>query len=82
MAYEVVLCVAENKLDAQMFVEMLNREGIPAYFKNNAGTQFMEYAWGDLNQPQTIIVSSDFVEQAKKLAVEFGLICDKNEESK
>lgn len=80
MAYEVALCTSENKIEAQMFVEMLNREGIPAYFKNSSGSQFMEYAWGDLSQAQTIIVSFDFVEQAKALAVEFGLISNENEE--
>ncbi len=80
MAYEVALCVADNKLDAQMFVEMLKREGIPAYFVNNSGSQFMEHAWGDMDQPQTIIVSSDFTEQAKQLAIEFGLISDEGEE--
>lgn len=80
MTYEVVLCTAENKIEAQMFVEMLSREGIPAYFKNNSGSQFMEYAWGDLSQAQTIIVSSDFVSQAKALAIEYGLMSDENEE--
>lgn len=74
MVYEVALCVAENKLEAEMFVEMLRREGIPAYFKNNSGTQFLEFACGGYKQDQTIIVSPEFFEQAKELAIEFGLI--------
>ena len=67
MDNEVLLCQAENLLEAKMMVEVLNNNGIAAYYKNNSPLQYFEHLGADFKQPQMIYVMPEDVERASEL---------------
>ena len=70
---EFLLCYAEDKSGAEMMVELLCAEGIPAYYKNTAPTQVFEHITGDMHQRQSIIVNDEDAERARAFLLDLAM---------
>lgn len=67
MDNEVLLTKADSLIQAKMLVEILQDNGISAYYKNDSAIQVMEYIAADNHQAQAIYVDEENFEAAKSL---------------
>ena len=68
MDNEVLLTKADNLMQAKMLVEILQDNGIAAYYKNDSAIQVMEHIAADTQQVQAVYVKEEDLEAAKSLA--------------
>ena len=71
MNNEILLCRADGIIEAEMIVEILKDNNIPAYYKNNSPLQIMEHIRGDISQEQLIFINEQDSEAAKALLAEY-----------